>query len=85
MKRYTFKYVSHLSVVTIGISDDSEFDFGVSVSALSVKTWERIELITYILVGSILVSISLYVLIDKCVRELHKRSHYVLEEEIEGV
>ena len=46
MKQYVFKHVKQFNVVVIGLSSDSQFDFGISVSSLSASTWESLTLIT---------------------------------------
>lgn len=46
MKQYVFNRVGRLNVVTVGISENSQFDFGVAVSPLSINTWEWITWLT---------------------------------------
>ena len=56
VKHYVFKGVSMLNVVAIGRSDQSSFDFGVSLSLLSANTWDlifirKIRVLELILIG----------------------------------
>jgi hypothetical protein len=45
MKQYTFKYVRRVNIITLGRSENSQFDFGVSVSGLSTKTWDALSIV----------------------------------------
>lgn len=83
MKRYVFSRVSQLNVVTLGISENSQFDFGVSVSALSIKVWDWLAIISKGVVLSLLVATFIYVYIKKLLKALKKRSHSQLNEELE--
>lgn len=73
MKHYTFKRVSQLNIVAIGSSDLSQFDFGVSVSSLSIDTWDKLKLASDIALWTVMVGSFLYLVATKLVRALRKR------------
>jgi hypothetical protein len=83
MRQYTFNYVNQLTLVAIGISDDSLFDFGVSVSALSTNEWATVKMGTNIAIGTLLITTFFYVTIKKLIKALRKRGHTQLEEEVD--
>ena len=75
MKQYIFRRVPRLNIVTLGISDSSQFDFGVSVSPLSIATWELLEWATQGMLLVLLIALLAYVYIRKLLKALKKRSH----------
>ena len=72
-------------MVTIGISEDSQFDFSISVSPLSIKTWYYLEMTGKVGGLSLLISIVVYVGISNCIKALKKRGHAPMEDEIEDI
>ncbi|TNV85222.1 hypothetical protein FGO68_gene7019 [Halteria grandinella] len=84
MKLYTFKHVKRLNVVAIGTSDHSQFDFGVSVSPLSIKAWDRLNFAADIAIWMVLITSFVYLVFSKLRKALRRRDgHEVFEDEID--
>jgi len=63
MRTYEFHYASLINIVAIGVSSDSEFDFGFKVSPLSIKTWRYLRLAIYGVIGAFFILCALYVVL----------------------
>lgn len=74
-RRYVFNKIRRLHVVALGKSENSQFDFSVSISVLSAKTWDALVMAAWIIVGGILSATFVYVVIKELVIALRKRSH----------
>jgi hypothetical protein len=64
-----------MTIVVLGSSDLSQFDFGISVSPFSTNTWKIINNTANFSILALLIFTFFYVIIKKFIKALKYRAH----------